>query len=59
MQSSDALAMLPESVVRDHVKAGLLHALPLVVGQGQRAFSLFTPKDDEAVRGCAVVVAQV
>jgi DNA-binding transcriptional LysR family regulator len=46
VQSSNAVAMLPESVVRDHVRAGLLHPLPLDVGQGMRAFGVLTRWDE-------------
>lgn len=46
VQASDAVAVLPESVVRDHVKARLLYALPLAVGQGLRAFGVLTRKDE-------------
>jgi DNA-binding transcriptional LysR family regulator len=46
VQSSDAVAVLPESVVRDHVKAGLLDALPVLVGQGLKAFGVLTRKDE-------------
>ncbi|TXH60814.1 MAG: LysR family transcriptional regulator [Burkholderiaceae bacterium] len=46
VQSSDAVAVLPESVVRDHVKARLLHTLPLAVGKGLKAFGLLTRKDE-------------
>ncbi|PXW97503.1 LysR family transcriptional regulator [Sphaerotilus hippei] len=46
LQSSDAVAVLPESVVRDHVKARLLVALPLVVGQELKAFGLLTRRDE-------------
>jgi DNA-binding transcriptional LysR family regulator len=38
--------VLPESVVRDHVKARLMHALPFVVGQGLEAFGVLTRKDE-------------
>ena len=46
VQSSDAVSVLPESVVRDHVKAGLLVALPIVVGEDLKAFGLLTRKDE-------------
>jgi DNA-binding transcriptional LysR family regulator len=46
VQSSDAIAVLPESVVRDHVQARLLVALPLVVGRDLKAFGLLTRKDE-------------
>jgi len=46
VQSGNAVAVLPESVVRDHVKARLMHALPFVVGQGLEAFGVLTRKDE-------------
>lgn len=33
LQRADAVAMLPESVVRDHLKAELLTQLPFAVGK--------------------------
>jgi hypothetical protein len=33
-------------VVRDHVKAGLLHALPIVVGRDLKAFGVLTRKNE-------------
>lgn len=44
VQSSDAVTMLPESVVRDHVKARLLRELPLSVGRDLKAFGVLTRK---------------
>ena len=46
VQSSDAIAVLPESVVRDHVNAHLLVALKLVVGRDLKAFGLLTRRDE-------------
>lgn len=46
VQSSDAISVLPESVVRDHINARLLVALPLVVGRDLKAFGLLTRKDE-------------
>jgi DNA-binding transcriptional LysR family regulator len=46
VQSSDAISVLPESVVRDHIGARLLVALPLVVGRDLKAFGLLTRKDE-------------
>jgi DNA-binding transcriptional LysR family regulator len=46
VQSSDAIAVLPESVVRDHIQARLLVALPMEVGQDLKAFGLLTRKDE-------------
>ena len=42
LQKSDAVAMLPESVVRDHLKAGLLTQLSLNVGQSLPGFGILT-----------------
>lgn len=46
LQSGNAVAMLPESVVRDHVRARLLHPLPIVVGRDLKAFGVMTRKDE-------------
>lgn len=46
VQSSDAVAVLPESVVRDHVKARLLHELPVAIGRDLKAFGLLTRKGE-------------
>lgn len=46
VQSSDAVTVLPESVVRDHVKARLLHPLPVIVGESLRPFGVLTRKDE-------------
>ena len=46
VQSSDAVSMLPESVVQDYIGAGLLIALPISVGQDLKAFGLLTRKDE-------------
>lgn len=47
VQTSNAVAVLPESVVRDHVKARLLHPLPVVVGKGLRAFGVMTRRGED------------
>jgi len=44
--SSDAIAVMPEPVVRDHVQAQLLVQLPVTVGRALRAFGLLTRKDE-------------
>lgn len=46
LQSSDAIAALPKSVVRDSIRAGLLHALPMPVGRDLKAFGLLTRKGE-------------
>ena len=40
LQKSDAVTMLPESVVRDHLQAGLLVRLPLPVGKSLPGFGI-------------------
>jgi DNA-binding transcriptional LysR family regulator len=44
VQSSNAIAVLPESVVHDHVKAGLLHTLPINVGKNLKMFGVLVRK---------------
>ncbi|MGO4304102.1 LysR family transcriptional regulator [Cupriavidus sp. RAF12] len=46
LQSGDAVAMLPESVVRDHVRASLLVTLPIVIGLDLQAFGMLTRKNE-------------
>ena len=46
VQSSDAIAVMPESVVRDHVRARLLVELPVKVGRELKAFGLLTRRDE-------------
>jgi len=59
VQSSNAVTVLPESVVRDHVQARLLHALPVVVGQGLKAFGVLTRKDEALSDVAATFVAHL
>lgn len=53
LQTSDAVAVLPESVVRDHLRAGLLCRLPLVIGTNLTGFGILTRKG-EVLAGGAV-----
>ncbi|HEU0200165.1 MAG TPA: LysR family transcriptional regulator [Burkholderiaceae bacterium] len=46
VQYSDSVTVLPESVVRDHVKARLLHVLPVAVGERLKAFGVLTRKEE-------------
>jgi DNA-binding transcriptional LysR family regulator len=46
LQKTDAVAMLPESVVRDHVKAGLLVQLALTVGKSLPGFGILTRRGE-------------
>jgi DNA-binding transcriptional LysR family regulator len=59
VQSSNAIAVLPESVVRDHVKARLLTALALVVGRDLKAFGVLTRKGEELSEVGAAFVARL
>ena len=42
----DAVAMLPESVVRDHVRAKLLVALPIEIGKSLPGYGILTRKEE-------------
>lgn len=57
VQSSTAIALLPKSVVRDHIRAGLLHALPVPVGRDLKAFGLLTRKGESLTEVAAAFVA--
>lgn len=46
LQKTDAIAMLPESVIRDHLKAGLLVQLPLAVGKSLPGFGILTKRGE-------------
>lgn len=46
LESFDAVAMLPESVVRDHVRGKLLTVLPLEIGKSLPGFGILTRKDE-------------
>ena len=59
VQSSDAVSVLPESVVRDYVGAGLLIALPISVGQELKAFGLLTRKDEPLSETAQAFVAHL
>ena len=44
LEKYDAVAMLPESVVRDHVRGNLLVPLPLEIGKSLPGFGILTRK---------------
>lgn len=46
LEKYDAVAMLPESVVRDHLRGKLLVALPLEIGKSLPGFGLLTRKGE-------------
>jgi DNA-binding transcriptional LysR family regulator len=46
LQKSDAIALLPESVVRDHLRAGLLARLRLNVGKSLPGFGILTKRGE-------------
>ena len=57
LQTSDAVAVLPESVVRDHVKAGLLRVLPITIGSDLKGFGVLTRKGEALSEIAATFVA--
>jgi DNA-binding transcriptional LysR family regulator len=46
LQNSDAVAMLPESVVRDYLRAHLLIELPVEIGKSLSGFGLLRRKQE-------------
>ena len=46
LQTTDAVAVVSESVVRDHIRARLLCTLPLQVGQDLKGFGVLTRKNE-------------
>lgn len=46
LEKYDAVAMLPESVVRDHVRGKLLVTLPLEIGKSLPGFGILTRKEE-------------
>ncbi|MFT4046328.1 MAG: LysR family transcriptional regulator [Solimonas sp.] len=46
LQNSDAIAMLPESVVRDYLRAELLALLPIEIRRHIEGFGVLTRKDE-------------
>ncbi len=50
VQKSDAITILPESVVRDHLQAGLLVRLPLAVGKHLPGFGILTRRGEPLSR---------
>ncbi|NKJ49009.1 LysR family transcriptional regulator [Burkholderia sp. SG-MS1] len=46
LQNSDAVAMLPESVVRDYLRAKILVQLPLEIGKSLAGFGLLRRKEE-------------
>lgn len=59
LQTSDAVGALPESVVRDHVRARLLRALPVPIGQNLKGFGVLTRRDEPLSEPAAVFVAHL
>jgi DNA-binding transcriptional LysR family regulator len=46
LQKSDAVTILPESVVRDHLQAGFLVRLPLAVGKSLPGFGILSRRGE-------------
>lgn len=57
LQSSDAVAVLPESVVRDSIAAGLLSRLPIKVGGKLSDFGVLTRKSEPLAPAALELVA--
>ncbi|HKX41863.1 MAG TPA: LysR family transcriptional regulator [Burkholderiaceae bacterium] len=57
LQTSDAVAVLPESVVRDHVRSKLLRALPISLGKNLKGFGVLTRKGEPLSDVAAAFVA--
>jgi DNA-binding transcriptional LysR family regulator len=57
LQKTDAVTMLPESVVRDHLLAGLLVRLPLIIGKSLPGFGILI-KRGEPLSAAAVEFVQ-
>ncbi len=55
LENYDAVAMLPESVVRDHLRGKLLVALPLEIGKSLAGFGILTRKEEPLRRAGAAL----
>lgn len=53
VQKSDAIAVLPESVVRDHLRTNLLARLPLAVGKNLPGFGILTRRGETVSNSAA------
>ena len=47
VEQTDAITVLPESVLRDHLKTGLVVELPLSIGKTLPPFGILTRKDEQ------------
>jgi len=47
LQNNDAIAMLPEPVIRDYVNAGLLTALPIEIGRNLTGYGILLRKHED------------
>lgn len=56
LQTSDAVAVLPESVTCDHVEAGLLRVLPIPIGSDRKGFGVLTRKGEALSEAVATFV---
>ena len=57
LQTSDAVGALPESVVRDHVRARLLRVLPVPIGKDLKGFGVLTRIGEPLSETAAAFVA--
>lgn len=59
LQTSDAVGALPESVVRDHVRAKLLHTLAVPIGKDLRGFGILTRMNEPLSETAAAFVTHL
>ena len=59
LQKSDAVTMLPESVVRDHLAAGLLARLKLKVGKSLPGFGILTKRAEPLSTAAAEFISSL
>jgi DNA-binding transcriptional LysR family regulator len=56
LQSTDAVSVVSESVVRDHVRGRLLRRLPISVGKDLRGFGVLTRKGEQLSDAASTLV---
>ncbi|BEP36280.1 LysR family transcriptional regulator [Variovorax sp. V59] len=59
LQASDAVGALPESVVRDHVRAKLLRVLPVPIGKDLKGFGVLTRIGEPLSETAATFIAHL
>lgn len=59
LQASEAVGALPESVVRDHVRAKLLRVLPVAIGKDLKGFGVLTRIGEPLTETAATFIAHL